>query len=90
MIYRVNVIGRVQGVGFRYFTQRMAQEMGIKGWVKNLFDGSVEVVFETDDNEKKERFIEILRKGPSLARVDHLYIEEVSGIDIPQTFIVKY
>ncbi len=77
-------------MGFRYFTQRMAQEMGIKGWVKNLLDGSVEVVFETDDNEKKERFIEILRKGPSLARVDNLYIEEVFDIDIPQTFIVKY
>jgi acylphosphatase len=40
------VSGRVQGVGFRYFTQQIATDLGVTGWVKNTFDGKVEFVAE--------------------------------------------
>lgn len=42
----VFISGRVQGVSFRWFTQRKAQELKLTGWVRNLWDGRVEAVFE--------------------------------------------
>lgn len=42
----VFISGRVHGVSFRWFTQRKAQELGLTGWVRNLWDGRVEAVFE--------------------------------------------
>lgn len=65
---RFLVTGSVQGVGFRFFTQRTARALGISGWVRNLPDGSVEVEAEGDP-----RALEALRgalaKGPPSARV---------------------
>ena len=60
---RAVVEGRVQGVGFRYFVARKAEELGIKGWVRNRFDGSVELEAEgsAEDLRKLANFI---RKGP--------------------------
>ncbi|MFH1479558.1 MAG: acylphosphatase [Candidatus Omnitrophota bacterium] len=43
--------GRVQGVGFRYTVQDIAGKLGLKGWVKNLFDGSVEVLCEGEEKK---------------------------------------
>ncbi len=45
----VFISGRVQGVNFRWFTQRKAQELKLTGWVRNLWDGRVEAVFEGDE-----------------------------------------
>lgn len=45
----VYISGRVQGVSFRWFTQRRAQELKLTGWVRNLWDGRVEAVFEGDE-----------------------------------------
>ncbi len=60
--------GRVQGVGFRYFVQRLAQQMGVRGWVRNRWDGAVEVVAEADE-ETLTRFRDAVRSGPPGARV---------------------
>ena len=62
------VQGRVQGVGFRDFTQRRAAELGVTGWVRNQPDGTVEVVAE-GDRETLERFLAFLWRGPNAARV---------------------
>lgn len=68
--------GRVQGVGFRYFTQDAARREGLHGYVLNRDDGSVEAVAE-GDAESLERFERALRRGPSRSRVEHVLIDEI-------------
>ena len=78
---RFIVRGRVQGVGFRWFVQREAQMLGITGWVRNNFDGAVEVLACGNDSQLsilKSR----LEKGPRAARVDA--VEESSAQASPQ------
>lgn len=67
----VFVRGRVQGVGFRYHTQNAAEVRSVTGWVRNLYDGRVEVWAEGTP-EQVESMVEWLRRGPSHARVDHV------------------
>lgn len=75
------VRGDVQGVGFRYFVQRRAEEMGLAGWVRNRPDGSVEVVAE-GGRPALGRLLEMLGKGPGLAAVDRVDVAwgEESGL----------
>ena len=68
------ISGRVQGVGFRYFTQAAAAREGVHGWVCNLPDGSVEAEAE-GDADAIERFERALRHGPPGARVDEVEVE---------------
>ncbi|MFN2387423.1 MAG: acylphosphatase [Thermoanaerobaculia bacterium] len=72
---RVVVSGRVQGVGFRFFASRAARELGVKGWVRNLPDGSVESVVEGAE-EAVAGYLERLRQGPRGGRVTSLAEEE--------------
>jgi len=62
------ISGRVQGVGFRYFAEREANQRGIRGYVKNLWDGSVEV-YAIGDAIALEEFKRRLAEGPRSARV---------------------
>ena len=71
---RYMISGRVQGVGFRWFTQAAAARENIHGWVRNLEDGLVEAEVE-GDADAMERFESALRHGPPGARVDALEIE---------------
>jgi acylphosphatase len=70
----VYVSGIVQGVFFRYETRRIAQELGVKGWVRNLPDGRVEAVFEGEEKTVNE-MMEFCRKGPPGARVTGIKVE---------------
>ncbi len=54
---RLLISGRVQGVAFRYYTINMAQSLGINGWVKNCYDGKVEIVMEGEEDKVKELII---------------------------------
>jgi acylphosphatase len=65
---RAIVRGQVQGVGFRMWAQRRAHMLGIFGYVRNVVDGSVEVVGE-GSRETLEQFLAILRRGPEYADV---------------------
>ncbi len=65
---RYLITGRVQGVGFRYFTQSAAVREGLNGWVRNRADGGVEV-FAEGDLEAVDRFEHQVRHGPPGARV---------------------
>jgi len=74
MILHAVFAGIVQGVGFRYFVRNIAKEMGVKGYVRNLPDGTVEVVAEADENTLRE-FLKAIEKGPPLAEVTHVRYE---------------
>ena len=65
------VHGDVQGVGFRYFVQRKAQQLGLSGWVRNNDDGTVELVAE-GNRRQLEDLKRIVEEGPRLARVDRV------------------
>ena len=69
--YRYLVTGRVQGVGYRYFTLQIAQTLGVSGFARNLPDGRVEVLAEAPDAVMAQ-FEEKLREGPSFAEVSSL------------------
>ncbi|MDH4249452.1 MAG: acylphosphatase [Deltaproteobacteria bacterium] len=73
-ILRIFVQGRVQGVGFRQFTQETAHRLGVAGWVRNLPDGRVEALVRIPP-ENKTRFLAALRRGPSYSRVQQLSVE---------------
>lgn len=72
----VRVVGRVQGVGFRWFVRERARRLGLAGWVRNLPDGSVEVAASGEAIQVDLLRGELLR-GPDGASVDRL--EEVAG-----------
>lgn len=65
---KLKIEGKVQGVFFRETTKKVADELGIKGYVKNLDDGSVEIVAEGRENDLLT-FIDFCKIGPKLARV---------------------
>lgn len=69
----VTVDGKVQGVGFRAYTKKQAEKLGLEGWVKNKSDGTVEVVAQGKENEL-ETFVEHLRSGPYFAEVENFEI----------------
>ena len=71
MVLHAIIKGKVQGVGYRYFTQKTARKLGLKGWVKNKPDGTVEVWAEGDENTLKI-FLEYLKEGPPLAFVEYI------------------
>jgi acylphosphatase len=83
---RVVVHGSVQGVFFRDSTRRRAQQHGIAGWVRNNWDGTVEAVFEGDE-DAVERLVSFCREGPRGARVDRVEVadeepEGLAGFDV--------
>lgn len=72
-VHRLHAIveGIVQGVGFRYFVVDRARELGLTGWVRNRWDGSVEVLAE-GDRAKLEILLDALYQGPRSARVSEV------------------
>jgi len=82
-IRRVTIRGRVQGVGFRAWTEHEARRRALEGWVRNRRDGSVEAVF-AGLPEKVADMIEACRRGPAHARVDAVEAGEAHLEDLGQ------
>ncbi|NTW15874.1 MAG: acylphosphatase [Syntrophaceae bacterium] len=72
---RVFISGRVQGVFFRAYTRETAMSLNLTGWVRNLYDGSVEALFEGDDTNVQS-MLEWCKKGPPHAVVRHVDASE--------------
>ncbi len=84
---RVILKGRVQGVGFRYFVYRQSQRLPVGGWVRNLWNGDVEVFVEGESQPLNE-FIASIRSGPPGAFVSDCEEESAPPQDI-QDFKIK-
>jgi acylphosphatase len=85
---RIVVSGRVQGVGFRWFTQAAAVREGLHGWVRNLPDGRVEISAE-GDAEALDRFEHRVRHGPTGARVEEVEIVDVGATGSDSGFTIR-
>jgi acylphosphatase len=68
------VEGHVQGVGFRYFVKEKAESLSLKGWVRNRYDGSVELMAEGDSNHLQV-LLDVIRVGPSRSIVTNVKID---------------
>ena len=88
---RVHLIieGRVQGVWFRESTKRKALSLGVYGWVRNLPDGTVEVVAEGDEDKVRE-LVKWCHKGPPAAEVTNVREQEEEYIGEFSSFNVLY
>ena len=75
------ISGRVQGVGYRAFVKRTAEQIGLRGTVKNLRDGRVEVLVEASESDHA-KFESDLKTGPS-----HSFVEGVSSRVVDQAFV---
>lgn len=75
--YKFSIEGKVQRVGYRAYVRRYASNHNIKGYVKNLKDGSVEVVANLDDVIFRD-FIDILKEGPSYSEVYNVKFEKIN------------
>jgi acylphosphatase len=78
MVFHYLVKGRVQGVGFRWFVQREAAEIGLRGWVRNTDQGHVEVV-AMGEPEQLAELKDALRKGSRGSRVDAVIEDELAA-----------
>jgi acylphosphatase len=75
---RVRIEGRVQGVGYRYWTERVAGDLGLDGWVRNRHDRSVEALFSGSADDVAE-MLERCKEGPHSARVTAVAVTEEGG-----------
>jgi acylphosphatase len=84
-VYKYIIEGKVQGVGYRFFAYRKANEFDIKGYAKNLMNGNVEVIaVGTEANLQK--YLAELKKGPMRAYVSTIIVEEYESDEIFNIF----
>ncbi|MGA2191799.1 MAG: acylphosphatase [Nitrospirota bacterium] len=84
----ITVRGTVQGVGYRFFTERLASVYGVTGWSMNMPDGSVRLEVE-GDRKILEMFIKELEKGPAMARIDSVSVNWKPCLDRFSNFYIK-
>ena len=87
--FAIVVIGRVQGVGFRFFTKETADMYGIAGWVRNCFNGSVEIEAQGKAELLKHFFREI-KKGPLFGHVTEVKKKEIKHVADDTAFSIRY
>ena len=85
----VYVYGTVQGVFFRYNTKRLADQLRVSGWVRNLPDGRVEAYFEGEEDAVR-RIVEWCHVGPPLARVERVEVEWYEYTGRYSGFTIRY
>ena len=83
------IYGRVQGVSFRYYTQREAITLGINGWVANQWDGTVRTVAEGEENALQQ-FYQFLHQGSPHARVDQVDANWTNATGVFNKFEIRH
>lgn len=84
----VIISGYVQGVGFRYFVQRQAQQAGLTGWIRNLANGNVEIEVAGDPSVI-DPWLQQIKTGHPWARVDTLHAEPHTCTGSHQGFLIR-
>ena len=87
--YNVLLSGRVQGVGFRYFAVSIADKYDVKGFVRNIRGGRVEIVCQGEE-EELQSFLDEVKKGPAFSVITDAVIEEVPENVMYSSFEIKY
>ncbi|MDO5517010.1 MAG: acylphosphatase [Clostridium sp.] len=87
--YSIIVDGRVQGVGFRYFTQMIAMRYNLTGWCKNLSDGKVQMEVQ-GPKENVINFISAIRKGNHFSRIDDMDLSELTIKENEKKYRITY
>ncbi len=82
------VRGQVQGVGYRYFARRAAERLAVKGFVRNMPDGNVEVHAEADDATLR-LFKQELERGPGMAEVTEVEERDVPVSGLYSSFLIR-
>jgi acylphosphatase len=85
----VFISGRVQGVFYRASTKNMAEQLGLKGWVRNTSDGRVEALFEGDETAVKD-MISWCHKGPRSAEVSDVTVDCTKFLGEFEEFCITY
>jgi len=85
---RLLLSGRVQGVGFRYFAYRLARELGLRGWVRNLQAGNVEIEVQGEE-ELLDQFLMEIKSGPQLAIVEDISINSFENLESYEGFNIE-
>jgi len=85
----VIISGRVQGVWFRASTKQKAEQLGLKGWIRNTLDGKVEAVFEGDEKKVNE-MIEWCHRGPPLSKVENVEVKKQNPTNGFDDFYIRY
>lgn len=83
--YHISVSGMVQGVGFRYFVYYSARTYGLTGWVRNCYDGSVEMQAQ-GSSDNLSGFIKKLKGGNGFCEVDNISSEKIDTKDNERSF----
>ena len=86
---QVLVEGEVQGVFFRQETKRKAENLNVKGWVRNRYDGGVEALFEGEDKDV-QAMVEFCRRGPSNAVVKGIEVKSERYMGEFTDFTIRY
>ena len=86
---RAIVSGRVQGVGFRIYTRAQARQLGVKGYVRNLSSGEVEIV-ACGEPENIDTLIEWAKSGSPSAVVNNLKVDVVTDVEEFEGFEIRY
>ena len=86
---KVIVKGIVQGVNFRYYTQRQAIRYNVTGWVRNLPDGSVAALFEGEEQDV-EAMVQWCHHGPPSAQVTELIVQPEEYQGESSSFAIKF
>ena len=83
------ISGRVQGVFFRVETQHAAERFGVLGWVRNKPDGTVEAVFE-GEQQRVDAVLTWCKKGPNMARVENVEVQWLDYTGEFKSFDITY
>lgn len=88
LLYKIHVMGRVQGVGFRWSALREAGNLGIKGYVKNMYDGNVYI--EAEGSRKQlDAFLSWCKKGPGFGHVTSVTADQYPPVNY-KDFRIEY